>query len=117
MDYVALIGAHLTVNAHSLEQADENIAAGRSRNDSRTGHNLWDTIFTERAFVYVDNIPKFVEKMVADANDKPLDDAQSLEDAWWMLMVRMQCVRKNPERTLCSMATNFVHQNVVGNGS
>ena len=89
MYYVTLVGAHISVNAHSLKEADDNVKAGKSRNDGRTGQNLWDTLFTERAFIYVDNIPKIVDDMDVRCNGKC--DSDSVEDAWWMLMVRMQC--------------------------
>lgn len=87
--YVDLIIAHITVNCHSLEQAEKNFNAGNSRNDGRVGHNLYDTLFAERAFIYVDNIPKVVEVM-RERNHDAYKFGQ-VEDAWWMLMLRGQC--------------------------
>jgi hypothetical protein len=52
---------------------------------------LYDTLFAERAFLYVDNIPRIVKEM---ENKKPFDnpyDLKQVEDAWWMLMLRGHC--------------------------
>jgi hypothetical protein len=84
--YRDLIGSHINVNAHSLRQAGEHVTAGTSRNDGRVGFNLWDTLFTERAFIYVDNIPKIIENMKVRGYSE-----ESVEDTWWMLMLRGQC--------------------------
>jgi hypothetical protein len=84
--YIELVLSHIRTNAYSLEEADEHIKAGTSRNDGRVGHNLWDTLFTERAFQYVDNLPNVIFLMTQ--NGYPED---VVEDAWWMLMLRGQC--------------------------
>jgi hypothetical protein len=87
--YVDLVTAHVKVNCYSLEQADRNFNAGSSRNDGRVGHNLYDTLFAERAFIYVDNIPEVVEAM--REREKDTYKLDQVEDAWWMLMLRGAC--------------------------
>jgi hypothetical protein len=89
--YADLVTAHVKVNSHSLKQAEDNFNNETSRNDGRVGHNLYDTLFAERAFLYVDNIPRIVKEM---ENKKPFDnpyDLKQVEDAWWMLMLRGHC--------------------------
>jgi hypothetical protein len=84
--YFDLVVAHICTNAYSLEEADKHIKAETSRNDGRVGHNLWDTLFTERAFQYADNLPNVIFSMTQNGYPEDL-----VEDAWWMLMLRGQC--------------------------
>ncbi|KAF2128561.1 hypothetical protein P153DRAFT_432186 [Dothidotthia symphoricarpi CBS 119687] len=92
--YTDLVASHINANAHSLRRADEHVKAGTSRNDGRVGRNLWDTLFTERAFIYVDNIPEVVEFMRLRHDFS----ADVIEDAWWMLMLRAQCWEMGVDR-------------------
>lgn len=101
--YRKLISAHITVNAGSLKEAEGNINSGKSRNDGRVGQVLADEISTERAFLYVDNIPAFVAQIEAIYKEATVRGlgikaekafntvSNSLEDDWWMLMMRGQC--------------------------
>jgi hypothetical protein len=89
--YVTLVGSHVAVNARSLIEADDNAAAGKVR---PMGENLENQTLRERAFIYVDNIPKVVEDMTTRYKRVETLDAAEVEDAWWMLMVRMQSVSK-----------------------
>jgi hypothetical protein len=92
--YRTLVKAHITVNAESLKQAEENIQAGRNKargdipvpgsNDPYQG----DPILTERAFLYVDNIPKVVAYM-KNVDKREPSERPSYEDAWWLMMMRL----------------------------
>jgi hypothetical protein len=97
--YTDLVKAHVETNAHSLQEAEANIKAGhnKGRDDIRVpgrkvpGTNdvyRGDPIFTERAFLYADNISKVVEYMekidIREASKRPC-----YEDAWWMMMMRL----------------------------
>jgi hypothetical protein len=93
--YRDLVVAHISTNAHSLEEADERIKAGTSRNDGRVGHNLWDTLCTERAFQYADNLPNVTLYMKQNGHPEDL-----VEDAWWMLMLRGQCWEMSVNRAV-----------------
>lgn len=87
--YAHLVASHIKVNAHSLKEADKQIDGGNGRNDGRVGVELWDAVFAERAFVYVDNVPKVIEEMQA-RGFVGKTAARDIEDAWWMLMLRAQ---------------------------
>lgn len=50
---------------------------------------LFDTLFTERAFIYADNVPKVVKEMRVTRYHRE-GAAQDVQDAWWMLMLRAQ---------------------------
>jgi hypothetical protein len=102
MFYVMLVGSHLAVNARSLIEADENIKNTKVR---PFGQDLHDQIFRERTFIYVENIPKVVQDVIDRCDEDTLRDdrlvpempvvelePEMLKDAWWMLMIRMQCV-------------------------
>jgi hypothetical protein len=92
--YTDLVKAHVETNAHSLQEAEANIKAGhnKGRDDIRVpGTNdvyRGDPIFTERAFLYADNISKVVEYMekidIREASKRPC-----YEDAWWMMSIRL----------------------------
>jgi hypothetical protein len=87
------VGSHLAVNALSLIEADNNMKRGEFR---AFGKDLEDQTFRERSFIYVENIPKVVEDIfyrlgVLLGSYSELDSSR-WEDAWWMLMIRMQCV-------------------------
>jgi hypothetical protein len=89
--YAQLVSAHVAINAQSLKQAEENIRTGLVRPylyiSQSSSEYQGDPIFTERAFVYVDNIPKIVSIM---DSRKPAYMETSFEEAWWMMMIRMQ---------------------------
>lgn len=87
--YANLVCSHVKVNALSLQEAEVSIAAGKHRNDKRVGMQLRDTLFTERAFVYADNVHLMVEEMRGRGYDG-VDSVRDIEDAWWMLMLRAQ---------------------------
>lgn len=85
--YTDLIPCHIEVNAHSLQQAEENISNGHDKTrDSASLPNNRDPIFTERAYIYAENVPKFVEKMERRG---PSFAKFSYEDVWWMMMMRL----------------------------
>ena len=86
--YNNLIPRHVDVNALSLQQAEENIKIGRDKTRDITlpPRGGWDPIFVERAYIYAENVPKFVEKMERLV---PSDAKFSYEDAWWMMMMRL----------------------------
>jgi hypothetical protein len=89
-----LVKAHIEVNAHSLQEAEASFQAGHNKprdditvpgtNDPYQG----DPIFTERAFLYAENVSKVVKYMekidTREASQRP-----SYEDAWWMMMMRL----------------------------
>ncbi|KAF2823684.1 hypothetical protein CC86DRAFT_58612 [Ophiobolus disseminans] len=120
--YEALIRAHINVNSQSLNQADENIRTGRNQPRPRIprGNTLYqgDPIFTERAFLYAENLEKIVASLnptrfggygrVAQigAFSTPCNGAlePDIEEAWWMLMLRMQA---------WNMIHNVVHREGV----
>jgi hypothetical protein len=97
--YSHLVRAHVTVNAQSFMQAEENIRAGLSRPHPpislASNQHQGDTVFTERAFVYVDNISKFVSEVNVGW---PTSD--EIEEAWWMMMLRMQVWNWNVKLTM-----------------
>jgi len=81
-----LITAHILINATSLQQAEENIKNGHNKkrdNDSLPENR--DPIFTERAYIYADNVPQFVKEM---QRVRPHAN-YSYEDTWWMMMMRL----------------------------
>jgi hypothetical protein len=91
--YLRLVRTHVAINAQSFKQAEENIRIGLVRPHPQIPRSSspyqGDSIFTERAFVYVDNIPKVVRAMESFtwAGSSPIPP---FEEAWWMMMIRMQ---------------------------
>ena len=91
--YAELVRAHITINALSLRQAEENIRTRHNQSrpqilQSRTTYQ-GDAIFMERAFIYVENIPKISDVM--ESYPGGFGHAMpSIHDAWWTLMLRMQ---------------------------
>jgi hypothetical protein len=85
--YECYIPCHVDINAFSLQQAEENIKSGhhKTRDNASLPHHR-DPIFTERAYIYVENVPKFVEEM---ERRRPSDGKFSHEDVWWMMMMRL----------------------------
>lgn len=83
--FVQLIASHISVNASSLRQADELLKGGHGRNDERVGCKLQDEYFTERAFLYADNLPHVRINMLERGFS-----GEDVEDAWWLLMLRSQ---------------------------
>lgn len=75
--YANLVASHIKVNTSWLKEADAKINAGQHRNDGRIGRQLWDTVFTERSFIYAENIPKVANEM--ERRGFPSVD---VEDAW-----------------------------------
>jgi hypothetical protein len=85
--YVFYIPCHVDINAFSLQQAEENIKNGHDKTrDSASLPDDRDPIFTERAYIYAENVPKFVEEM---ERRRPSDGKFSYEDVWWMMMMRL----------------------------
>jgi hypothetical protein len=62
---------------------------------NRVGHNLQDTLFTERAFQYVDKLPNVIFLITQNVYPKVL-----VEDAWWMVMLRRQCWEMSVNRVV-----------------
>jgi hypothetical protein len=86
--YRELVTSHIVVNAQSFKQAEENIRTMLDRpHPQSTDQSQWDPIFTERAFVYAENIPKIVEDV---ALWNRVSNLPPIEEAWWMMMLRMQ---------------------------
>jgi hypothetical protein len=94
--YEKLVRTHVAVNAQSLKQAD-----GSRPYDSTPRHlditppNIvykGDPIFTERAFVYVDNLAQICDEIdpTKYAHVKDSSSIPCIEEAWWMAMLRMQ---------------------------
>jgi hypothetical protein len=89
-----LIDAHVAINAHSLKEAEDNITSGRAclrpQIPLRNGTEFYegDPIFTERAFVYAENIAK-LSLAIGRYQWNP-SPSITIEDAWWMMMLRMQ---------------------------
>ena len=94
--YDYFVATHINVNAQSLKQADENIRTGHKQPRPETQQHevtyKGDPIFMERAFIYVENLAKFISTI--GTLDPPRtysrDRIPSVEEAWWMLMLRMQ---------------------------
>jgi hypothetical protein len=85
--YDLLISVHISINSRSVEQAEENIKNNAARRlDSPPNH--MDPIFQERAYIYTENIPKFVEEMRRSEFHDPKKNI-SYEDVWWILMMRL----------------------------
>jgi hypothetical protein len=84
-----LVGCHVTTNAHSLQQAEENIKTGHDKTrDSDSLPQNRDPVFTERAYIYAENVPQFVERM---KKSQVHDHAKNIayEDVWWLMMMRL----------------------------
>jgi hypothetical protein len=95
--YQNVMKVHVEVNAQSLTQAEEKIRAGLKRphqlKPQSTSQYQGDPIFTERAFVYVENIPEVVSKVGLELTRSRYQvhfSSTMIEDAWWMMMLRMQ---------------------------
>jgi hypothetical protein len=90
MYYVNLVGSYLAINAHALRMAGENLENGKAR---PMGEGLFDKMFTEQAFVYVENIPSIVEDVLDRHDEQKYGklDPQVVDDACWMLIMRMTC--------------------------
>lgn len=92
--YEELVELHVKTNIHSLRQAEENIVRCQDVTEeisipgSPTPYK-GDPVFTERAYMYINNIPSLVEKM-KEVDTREPDQQPSYEDAWWMLMLRQQ---------------------------
>ena len=85
--YGFYIPCHIGVNATSLRQAEENIKSGHNKSrDSASLPEGLDPLFTERAYIYAENVPKFVKEMELR---RPSDGKFSYEDVWWMMMMRL----------------------------
>jgi hypothetical protein len=85
--YKFYITCHVDVNASSLYHAEKNIERGRDK--TRHSDSLpddRDPIFTERAYIYAENVPEFVKEM---ERREPSDGKFSYEDVWWMMMMRL----------------------------
>jgi hypothetical protein len=85
--YTLLISVHISTNARSVEQAEENVKNNVARETDSLPDNL-DPIFKERAYIYAENVPKFVE----DMERSEIHDSEkniSYEDMWWILMMRL----------------------------
>jgi hypothetical protein len=89
--YKQIVSCHITVNAHSLQQAEENIKTGLNKTrDSNSLPPDQDPIFTERAYIYAENVPKFVETMKKKKGPYGgFADNLAYEDLWWMMMMRL----------------------------
>jgi hypothetical protein len=85
--YRILVRVHISINARSVEQAEENIKNNVARGTDSLPNNL-DPVFKERAYIYADNIPKFVEEMERYDFNGPEKNI-SFEDIWWILMMRL----------------------------
>ncbi|RYN53657.1 hypothetical protein AA0118_g9517 [Alternaria tenuissima] len=85
--YPLLVSVHISTNARSVEQAEENVKNNVARGTDSLPDNL-DPIFKERAYIYADNIPKFVDEMKKGELHDPEKDI-SYEDIWWVLMMRL----------------------------
>ena len=85
--YSQLIASHISVTAFSLEEAETNLATKGKRHDhAAVGPPLTSELFAERAFIYIDNIPKIVEQM----RKRGHADGREVEDAYWTLLLRGQ---------------------------
>ncbi|KAH8632836.1 hypothetical protein IG631_11470 [Alternaria alternata] len=85
--YDQLISVHISINSRSVEQAEENIKNNAARRlDSPPNH--MDPIFQERAYIYAENVPRFVEEMRRSEFHDPRKNI-SYEDLWWILMMRL----------------------------
>jgi hypothetical protein len=95
--YQELVRTHVAINSRSLHQADENIRTGHGQSrqmitQDNGGVYYGIPLFTERAFVYVENIAEIVNAINAAILEHvtpgfPIPD---IEEAWWMAMLRMQ---------------------------
>ncbi|CAN9400265.1 unnamed protein product [Alternaria alternata] len=85
--YVYVISVHISVNASSVEQAKENIKNNMARETDSLPDGL-DSIFQERAYIYAENVPRFVEEMERSELHDPKKNI-SYEDIWWILMMRL----------------------------
>ena len=85
--YKLLIRVHISINARSVEQAEENVKNNVARGTDSLPDNL-DPIFQERAYIYAENVPKFVDEM-ENTKVRDLDKNISYEDVWWMMMMRL----------------------------
>jgi hypothetical protein len=95
--YWYLVKAHVVVNAQSVKQAELNMQSGVKRpqilEPQGTNHYQGDPTFTERAFVYVENIPDVISKVrseMATSGFRAIFSPIEFEEAWWMMMLRMQ---------------------------
>jgi len=86
--YSQAVRCHISINVHSYEQALQNIATppGTVRVDQLPA--AMDPIFTERAYIYADNVPKFVEQMEQSHHHNGNKNI-SYEDVWWTMMMRL----------------------------
>ena len=84
--YCQLIASHVSISATSHKEAEQLINAGQKRNDGTVGMVLKNDYFSERAFIYADNVPKIVEQMAR----RGYTNGGEVEDAWWTLMLRGQ---------------------------
>ncbi|RYN25532.1 hypothetical protein AA0115_g7573 [Alternaria tenuissima] len=85
--YELLIRAHISVNAHSVKQAEKNVKDNVVRGNDSLPDSL-DPIFKERAYIYAENVPKFVEHMEKSWFHDPKKNIP-FEDIWWILMMRL----------------------------
>lgn len=85
--FTKLLRKHINVNAHSLKQAQwrgHDITYGPG-----SQHYQGDAMFIERAFFYAENVTKVVREMESSDGLDPIE-RPCYEDAWWMLMLRLQ---------------------------
>ena len=86
--YSHAVRCHISINVHSYEQALKNIA---TQPQNGRGDQLpagLDPTFTERAYIYAENVRKFVEEMEKSRHHNPSKNV-SYEDVWWTMMMRL----------------------------
>jgi hypothetical protein len=94
--YKELVRTHVMVNSHSLKQAEENFQTGhkqpRPEISTSTARYRGDSIFTERAFVYAENVNEICDILEPTkfAHEADKSSIPSIEEAWWIAMLRMQ---------------------------
>ncbi|KAI4653203.1 uncharacterized protein J4E79_008717 [Alternaria viburni] len=87
--YFQAVRCHISVNVHSYEKALQNIATPPATGRRNIPAGM-DPIFTERACVYADNVPKFVEEMEESQRGWNHGDVPiPYEDVWWTMMMRL----------------------------
>lgn len=86
--YSQAVRCHISINVHSYEQALHYTGTPPIKKRDGQLPNSLDFIFIERAYIYAENVPKFVEEIKKSHHHNGNKNI-SYEDVWWTMMMRL----------------------------
>lgn len=86
--YSHAVRCHISINVQSYELALRNTASQQNKGRGDQLPTGLDPVFTERAYIYTENVPEFVREM-ENSHHHNRDKNISYEDVWWTMMMRL----------------------------